>query len=200
MNKVKLLDLVKSENIVIPTYLLKLRNKFNLTLDEFFVLNYLIQKNFKIYDATIISDDLGIDINLAMGYISKLQEKDLIEVDIIDNEGIMEEVLSLEPFYDKLNIFLINQFVEKEEKDITIYSRIEKLFKRSLNNTEIDIIRNWEDNDIPLNIIEESIKIAETNNIYKINYIDKIVMDKLKEENLEKTMELFNEGPEWYEE
>ena len=55
MNKVKLNDVIKTENIIIPTYLFGFKKKFNLTLEEFFILNYLISKKFKLYEINLWS-------------------------------------------------------------------------------------------------------------------------------------------------
>lgn len=200
MNKVKLNDVIKTENIIIPTYLFGFKKKFNLTLEEFFILNYLISKKFKLYDAPEIAEELGLDINYVSGLMSKLQQKDLLLINLKEIDGIIEEEIILEPFYDKLKIYLINQFTEKEENDTT-FLKIKNFFGRDLNSTEIEIIKSWEDKNVSLDLIEYSIKEAEKNNVKRINYIDKIIEDKTKkEEELEKTLELFNNGEmdDWF--
>ena len=123
MNKVKLNNLIKEGNIVIPLYIFKLYKKFNLTLDEFIILMYLYNKDGVVFDPEKISDDLNLDIMEVMGYVSVLTDKGVINLEVNKNEkGKLEEKINLNSFFEKLSLSLINEFNEEEPVTKNIYS------------------------------------------------------------------------------
>ena len=89
MNKVKLDNLIKDGNIVIPLYMLRLHKKYHLNLDEFVFLMYLCNRKFTLFDPDLIATELNFDIMEVMGYISVLADKGLITLDISKNNGVI---------------------------------------------------------------------------------------------------------------
>lgn len=178
MNKVKLNDIVKDGNIVIPLYLFKLYKEYNLTLEEFVMLMYLYNKNGSIFDPTIIASDLNIDLMEVMGYVSVLTDKGFITLDVNKSEGgIIEEKINLNNFYEKISLSLINQFNTKEESDQSIYKVIELEFNRKLTPMECDVIKEWQDNNYSDELIKEAVKEASLNGVSSLRYIDKILFE-----------------------
>lgn len=204
MNKVKLNDLIKDGNIVIPLYMLRLYKKYNLNLDEFIFLMYLYNKNFTIFDPELISEELNYDIMEVMGYISVLVDKGLITLDIDKTSGVLEEKISLNNFYERISLSLINDLGEEEvnEKDTSIFEEIELEFNRKLTPLECEVVREWQDNNYPNELIREALKEASLNGVSNLRYIDKILFDwmkkgvrtkeDIKKKDAEPEIEIFN--------
>ena len=209
MNKVKLNDLVKSGNITIPMYIMKQYSKFNLTLDEFVLLLYLYNHNSNIYDPSIIVNDLDIPVETVLIGIDSLQEKGLINIDVnkTDN-GLLEEKINLNNFYEKIALSLIEELNENEISDDSIFSNIEKEFNRKLNPSEQEIVITLQ-KEYSDELIMEALKEAKNNDSLNLRYIDKILFDwkrqgvKSREDitnikELEKTGEVYTSTVDWF--
>ena len=60
-NKI-MIDMIKSKNIVIPLYLYRLKDKLDLSMDEFVFIMYLYNEGeFVLFDLNKINEDLGIN-------------------------------------------------------------------------------------------------------------------------------------------
>lgn len=177
MNKTKLNRVIEDGNIVIPLYILKAIKKLDLTMDEFVFLMYLYNKQDKIdFNPEKIANDLNIDIMEVMGYVSVLTDKDFLTIDVFkSSNNVIEEILNLSPFYDKLSLILIDNQEDKEDKDILKY--IENELGRPLNSIEIKTIESWISNQIDESLIKEALRIALKDGVYSLKYIDKILFD-----------------------
>jgi len=200
MNKVKLNNLIKEGNIVIPLYIFKLYKKFNLTLDEFIILMYLYNKDGFIFDPLKISEDLGIDIMEVMGYVSVLTDKGIISLDVLKNEkGMLEEKINLSNFFEKISLSLINEFNDDEVvSDNNIYKTIEIEFNRKLTPLECEVIKEWQDNNYTDELIKEALKEASINGVSNLRYIDKILFEWDKQgikvpSDIKKSKEIMND-------
>ena len=177
MNKVKLTDIIKSGNLVVPMYIIKEYSKFNLTLDEFVLLIYLYNHNNIIYDPTIIANDLNIDMEKVLVGIDNLANKGLISLDVnkTDN-GILEEKINIDNFYEKITLSIMKELNEEEESSNDIFSIIEKEFNRKLKPTEqekvISLQKEYSDE-----LIKEALMEASKANLLSIRDIDKILFD-----------------------
>lgn len=204
MNKVKLNNLIKEGNIVIPLYIFKMYKKFNLTLEEFIILMYLYNKDGMVFDPERICNDLALDIMEVMGYVSVLTDKGLINLNVHKNEkGMLEEKINLEHFFEKISLSLINEFNEKEETNENIYSIIEHEFNRKLTPLECEVVKEWQDSNYSDEIIKEAIKEASINGVSNLRYIDKILFewdkqgikvpsDIKKNKEVDKEVEIYN--------
>lgn len=177
MNKTKLNRVIEDGNIVIPLYILKARKKLDLTMDEFVFLMYLYNKQDKIdFNPDKIASDLNIDIMEVMGYVSVLTDKEYLTLDVLkSSNNVIEEILNLAPFYDKLSLILIDNQDEKEDTNILKY--VENELGRPLNSIEIKTIESWTSNNIDESLIKEALKIALKDGVYSLKYIDKILFD-----------------------
>ena len=178
MYKTKLNKVIEDGNIVIPIYILKFYKKLNLTMEEFVFLMYLYNKQDKIdFNPERIANDLNIDIMEVMGYISILTDKGYLTLDVLKTENnILEEVLNLTPFYEKVSMFLMNT-QEGEEEDKNLLKYVEEQLGRPLNSIEIKTIESWSMNQIDSSLIKEALKIALRDGVYSLKYIDKILFD-----------------------
>ena len=201
MKNSKLVDIFKNGNIVIPLYLYKNYKEWNLELDEFVFLMYLYNLGNKfLFDPNKFSNDLGIDNTEIMKYIGVLSDKNLIKVEVIKNDkNIMEEIISLDDFYNKLTCLTIGEVSkDKDVSDSNIFEIIEKDFGRTLNSTEYEIIKAWLDDNYSEELIKEALKEATNNNVSSIRYMDKILYEWSKKgiKNSEDVLKIKNKREE----
>ena len=184
MKNKMLVDLIKDKNIVIPLYLYKLRDKLNLSMDEFMFIMYLYNEGkFILFDLYKFSEELGIAQNNLMNLIGSLSGKSLIEFKVIDNDkGIKEEYLSLENFYNKISLLLMDSVEDtKEEDNSNIFSMIEQEFGRTLSPIEYEIVKAWLETNKSVELISLALKEAVMNGARNLRYMDTILYNWDKE-------------------
>ena len=179
MNKILNNSLRVNNNIIIPDYLLKYRNELNLEIDEFILLVYLInQKDLVMFDVNNLSSKLYMESNKVLELISSLNEKNYISIEMKKTNGVIEEYISTELFYNKIESLLISNNENDNSNDI--YSIFESEFGRTLSPTETQIIGNWIESDIPEELIKEALKEAVLSGVHNMRYIDKILFEWTK--------------------
>lgn len=172
----------KDGNLVIPMYLLKNYMKFNLKLEEFVFLMYLYNQGDRfLFNPNLFADELNIDLATVMQLTSDLTDKGFISVDVSkDDKGVMEDIVVLDSFYQKLKLMMIediNTDESKKKEDSTIYEVIEKEFGRTLSSIEYEIIRAWLEQNYSEDLIREALKEAVLNGVSNLKYIDKILYE-----------------------
>lgn len=213
MNKGKLNKFIGEGNVVIPLYILKCFKKLNLTMDEFVFLMYLQSRQDNLeFNPEKIAGDLNLDIMEVMGYVSVLTDKGYLSLDVMKSENnVLEEVINLDSFYEKISTILIDFGNNVDEDKTSIFAYIEKELGRPLNSLEIKTIEGWLDNHIDSKLIKEGIKRALEMGVYNLKYVDKMLLNwesqgikkiedienTKKEVNLEETMEFNTEDWNW---
>lgn len=180
MKNKKVIDILKSKNIVIPLYLYKSYSKLNINLEEFIFLMYLYNQGEKIiFNPNTMEEDLGIDIKDVMSLISKLTDNKLIDLEVVKNDkNIMEEYISLDNFYQKISMLIIDDLNSQEkDEEVTIFRTIEEEFGRTLSPIEYEIVKAWIDSGISSDLIKEALKEATFNGVSNLRYIDKILYE-----------------------
>ncbi len=175
----KIVDILKSGNIVIPIYLLKNYKKLNIKLEEFIFLMYLYNKgNNRVFDPSLFSLEIGSDLEEIMSMVSALTDKNYIKVEVRKNDkGLMEDVISLDDFYSKLSLLVVDEANKQNSKDSNVFDMIEKEFGRTLSPIEYEIIKAWLDSHISEELIKEALKEATFNGVSNLRYIDKILYE-----------------------
>ncbi len=180
MKSSKLIEIFKQGNIVIPIYFVKHFQDFKLNWDEFIFLMYLYHLGDKfLFNPAKFSTDLNIELKNVMNYISTLTDKHFIRVEVIKNDkGLMEEVIVMTEFYDKLSLMMIDEVNNNSSADDSnIFEIIEKEFGRTLSPIEYEIIKAWLDGNMSEELIKEAIKEATFNGVSNLRYIDKILYE-----------------------
>lgn len=180
MKSSKLVEMYRGGNIVIPIYILKNYKNLNVELDEFVFLMYLYSKgNNIIFDPTTFAETLNMDLGSVMEIVSNLSDKNLIKVEVIQSEKkIMEEIIQLDEFYNKLALIAMEDINNTTESDHSnVFEIIEKEFGRTLSPIEYEIIKAWIDNNIKEELIIEALKEATFNGVSNLRYIDKILYE-----------------------
>ena len=170
-------ELIKvNKNLIIPSFLYRNINKLNLTLEEFILLVYFINLKDNItFDMDRIKEDGDLESSEILELINNLNEKNYISIETKKNNGVIEEFISLDLFYNKMSSMLLDG--EKEEKNSDIYSLFEKEFGRTLSPSEYEQISNWLQTDISEEMIKEALKEASLSGVHTIRYIDSIIFN-----------------------
>jgi len=119
----KVMDILKSRDFVVPSFLLRNYSALGINAEMTLLLIYLINlKEPIVCDYQKISLDLNKNIKEVMNNINELVEKKLLRIELKKNSNSkLEEYISLELFYDKVFLQLIDVSLDKEE-DSNIYS------------------------------------------------------------------------------
>ena len=168
--------IVVNNNLIIPNYLIKYYSKFELNTDEMLLLIYFLNNKEKLtFDVNKISSDLYMDASNVLEIISNLIEKSVISIEVKKNNGIIEEFISLDLFFSKIKMYLIEN--KTNEKTSDIYSLFEQEFGRTLSPTEYETITNWLECNVSVDLIKSALKEAILNGVNNLRYIDKILFE-----------------------
>lgn len=175
----KLINLFKYGNIVIPLYLLQNFDKFHLEYKDFIFLMYLYNLGDMIpFNPNKFGEDLGINVKDVMMLISNLSDKNYIDVKVVNNEkNTSEEVISLNSFYEKVSLMMLDSFSNEDNVDSSCFEFIEKEFGRTLSPMEYEIIKAWTLGGHSDELIKEAVKEATFNGVNNLRYIDKILYE-----------------------
>ncbi len=173
-------DLIKvNDNFIIPNYIIKNYEKIGLEGLEFIMLIYFINQRTNVtFDVNKIALDLNLDSSKVLEIINSLNEKNFISIEMKKNNGIIEEYISTDLFYNKISSMLMENVSNDKETDL--YSVFEKEFGRTLSPTEFTSINNWIENGISEELIKEALKEAILSGVHNIRYIDTILFNWTK--------------------
>ena len=172
-----LIDNIKiNKDLIIPNYMIQNLLKLDLNLEEFILLVYLInQSDIVPFDINKLSTNLNYESNKILELISSLNEKNYISIEMNKKNGIIEEFISLDLFYNKIISFI--QDKKEEINNKSIFSNFEKEYGRTLSPTEIEIIESWKESNFSDEMILEALKEAVLSGVYNMRYIDKILFE-----------------------
>lgn len=175
----KLIEFIKQGTICIPKYLFSNYKKLKINAEEFILIIYLINTGDIPFNPNAIALDLDIKPPKLFELINTLSEKQLISINIEKNKmGKMEEYISLDLFYSKLSMLIVDTLNQKEEKaDKNLFQTFENEFGRTLSPMEYEIINGWVSEKFSNEIIIEALKEATFNGVSSLRYIDKILYE-----------------------
>lgn len=174
----KVISILKEKPIVIPKILLTNYKNLNIESDELIVLIYIIHLGDKIvYNPSIFTDELNLDKYKVMQILNNLFEKNLINIKVEKNEkGLSEEYIYTDILYNKLfNILLEEQQTENTINSKDLFSLFETELGRTLSPMELEIIKEWSNDNYSEELIREALKEAIYNNVRSLKYIDRIL-------------------------
>ena len=175
----KVIDLLKSKNYVVSDFLIKNYKVWNLDVDEFIILIYLMNSSNLVCDYKLISSELGMDLELVMNKINELSIKKLLEIKLLKNSSNkLEEQISLDLLYNKVFMQIID--VKEEEDKSNIYSVFESELGRTLSPIEYELINGWLECNYKEEIILAALKEAVFNGVNNFRYIDRILFERNK--------------------
>lgn len=162
----------ETKDFVINANLIKSINHLDINLDEFLLLLYFINISCNL-NTDDIKEKLGFDEDKIVNTFSSLVNKKYIEMVVTNNNGEVNEQISLETFYDRL--LFNSERKTTDEKDI--YSLFERELGRTLSSFEYELINKWLENGVSEDTIKEALKEAILNNVRSFKYIDKIIYE-----------------------
>ena len=168
MKSKKLLDMIKTKDLIIPSILLINYKELKINEKELLLISMLMSyENDIAFDPTHFSQKLNLDLNEIMEMISSLSSKNYIEINVKKENNKMKEYISIEPIYEKLLLMTIEE-EEKNLEESTIYSTIEEEFGRTLSPIEYETISGWLNAKIDEGLIKEALKEGyRTRDIYQ---------------------------------
>lgn len=192
----KLIEVMKMKSIHLPLYLVQSYKELNINEQELLILGVLLNSS-SLIDYAKISVLLNINEQDVLQSITHLQELDLLSVKVVkNNEGIMEERVSLDSLYNKIALSMI----EKEDKPASnIYGTFEREFGRTLSSMEYEIISGWLESNYKEEVIIAALKEAVYNGASNLRYIDRILFEWNKKgikaiDDIYKEKERFNKA------
>ena len=171
-NKVN--NLIKGKDLIISNILFYNYEKLELNFEDLYYLTYLMNNSLE-FDISKISSDLNKKPKDIIKVINKLDEMDILDIEIIKKgESDIKEIISLEKLYKKLT-FLIVEKEDKIEEKVDLESEFKDVFKRDLTPREKQILNAWKSigyNDL---FILEGLKEAKYNGELSVAYIDNVL-------------------------
>ena len=171
-NKVN--NLIKGKDLIISNILFYNYEKLELNFEDLYYLTYLINNSLE-FDISKICSDLNKKPKDILKVINKLDEMDILDIEIIKNsDDDIKEIISLEKLYKKLT-FLIVEKEDKQEEKVGLESEFKNVFRRDLTPREKQILNAWKSigyNDL---FILEGLKEAKYNGELSVSYIDNVL-------------------------
>ena len=92
-----------NDNLIMPGVIVKNFDKLEMDAHELLLMLYFInQKDNVTLDVSRISKDLNLESATVFDLINRLNEKNYISIEMKKNNGVIEEFISTELFYNKL--------------------------------------------------------------------------------------------------
>lgn len=194
----KMLEQVKSGNIVLPRVLLVKYKDLNLTDQELIVTIYLLNSN-NVFNPKEISEMLKINLPEVMAIMDSLMTKDIVNIEVTTINSLAEEKVNFDGMYKKIVNIIVNEKELKEKE--TIYDIFEKEFNRTLSPVEFELIGAWIDSGVSEELLNLALKEAVYNGVFNLKYIDKIIYEWSKKgiktkEDVQKDKENFKSSKE----
>ena len=182
MKSKKLIEVIKSKDLVIPSILLMNYKDLKINERELLFLSVLMSyEDLICFDHIHFSKILGCEVNDIIELMSGLCTKKYINLVAKTENGKIKEYLDISYLYEKLTSLIIDSEEEIKELDNSkIYNIIETELGRTLSPIEYETIAGWLNANISEELIKEALKEAVLNGVGNLKYIDKILYDWTK--------------------
>ncbi|HLQ39437.1 MAG TPA: DnaD domain protein [Tetragenococcus sp.] len=177
---------LKSGQTIISNLLIKNYRRLGLNNDEFILWIQLYkyhEKGNDFPDLATIADNMQIDQDEVYQLMDQLVQKKVLTIrSIKDKDGIMNDAYDFSLIFKKLELLTEQQKTQDlqqtlEEKVQTLYQMFEREFGRALSPIEYQRIGQWLDDDhYAPELIQLALKEAVLNQVYSLNYIDRILL------------------------
>jgi hypothetical protein len=194
--------LVEKYGFSLQNLLLIEKDEFNITEEEAYVLSALIYSSSdNIFSETKIKSLLNESLNVRLhDILTSLETKTLFRLDsgVVNNKKV--ELLNLSNIYKKIENFLTLESEKSlnNDSDISkIILKLEEILKRGLLPKELENVKNWFRDGIPLKLINQAIDKQEKNYFSVLNVektlrsmnVKKSELDPIKSKKLD---DIFN--------
>ena len=140
----KVLDMVKTKNLVVPGMIFFHLEELGLKYDELYVIIYILNLSNKEFDMVTMSSELNMKPKELLRIVNELTEKNYVKLDLVKKESNVCEHFNLDGLYNKLAFNIIGKEEKEEIKEPTntLFDEFEKEFTRPLTPKEFQIITN----------------------------------------------------------
>lgn len=173
----KIVQLLKDSTVQVPRLLLFNFKKLGCTTSDCITLIYLLNEKDTLFNPKKISDDLNITLPEVLEIVDHLSTNGILSIHLKKVNGVREEHIVLDGFYEKLAYLIINNEEKEDCKSKTIYDLFEQEFGRTLSPMEFEIIGGWCDAGFEQDVIVLALKEATYNGVSNLRYIDKILYE-----------------------
>ena len=171
----KYLTLLTDEKFIINSSLVRALDK-NMSLNEFLILVYLDNHKNSSLNVDEIKKLFNINEEAILEAFSNLTMHNLVSITTsTDQEGRINESISLQNLYEKVLTSLNEAETKKEQADI--FETFETEFGRPLSPSEFELINGWLKTGTPEALIKGALKEAIYNGVRNFRYIDKIIYE-----------------------
>ena len=194
----KIVDLLKQSTGTFPMLLLYHYKDLKISEQEFLILLELLNTDLE-FNPKKISQDLKLDLNEVLECMNGLTDRGILKIEVRKVRNLRSEYISLDPLYEKLAFFVVNE--EPEESSENIFDIFEREFGRTLSPMEYEIIQSWCGGEFSQELIVLALKEATYNGAANLRYIDKILYEWKKKgiktkEDAEKQRKQFQQKKE----
>ena len=147
----------------------------DLSLNEAILIIFFMNQETPILDIDGIKEEAYLSEEEIMEAYEKLVTLGILETKIVNQNGIREEIISLDNI-----IKSVSQDITKEGKKkltVDLFQKFEEEFGRPLSPMEYEIINSWLDKGTSEELILEALKEAIYNNVKSLRYIEKILLN-----------------------
>lgn len=174
--KEQLYKLLTSKRLVVSDYLIKVAILNNLSLNEFLVLAYFDNSFNNTFEVELVSNTLGLDLNVTMEAFNSLMIKGLVSLESVkDIENRLNEVVVLDGVYSSVIDNTISETMEEVKEDI--FKIFERELGRTISSMELELINGWLISGTPEELILGALREAVYNGVNNFRYIDKIIYE-----------------------
>lgn len=182
--------------------IMKYQQQLNLNAEEILIITKLLsfaeKKRFNLSTNTL-ARQTSLKMTEAGEVVNSLFEKQLIFIYFErKSDDKVGEMFSLRPLFDKITqIFQDEIKIKKESQNLTdieyTIKSLEKAFLKPLSPNQLEIVRQWYENDFSKHQIEQAIEVTLKHNRKTVQYVDRVLRsDSMFEESTidEKTAEI----------
>ena len=152
------------------------------------MINHLLSQGNELISSEILSLKMNMSNDEIDNVLSKLFTKGYIEFITKDDKlyTSIDKIKSILVKCFEKSVFTDEELKENEELDQIrkeVFSIFQKEFNRSLTPIEINKIEMWITDGVKKEIIFDSLKDARNRRHLSINYIDKIIIERIRKED-----------------
>ena len=169
-------DILKSTNFTYNNLLVKRLLKYNLSLNEFLLLNYFVNYNIEKFDIEETEKYTSLNSKNILEAYNGLIEKNIIKIISKKNDkDLIEEYISLDDFYQ----FIDSSAQSDNNKDIVdkVLQTLEINMESKVSEMEVEVVTAWIDSGYTYNDIIKAIEESKYNGTCNLRFIDKLLYE-----------------------
>lgn len=171
-----MLDIIKEENLNIPTFLIPIIKKLDLELNDCLLLIYFWNHKNTTFDPLKIKKVIKLKEEEILVSFNNLISKNLIKLDMVKDEfNKLNDVVNLEYLYMLISDNFKN--AENKQKKEDIYTIFEREMGITLSSNNFEYINNWLEKNFSEELIIGALKQSLLYNAKDFRYIDKVLSD-----------------------